>query len=78
MVEEIELSECPVSLITPESRQLVEIQVSAQTMSKSGVSLYGPDASRWPARMYDAAVVVQQEHNRAENAIAEAAEKQGE
>lgn len=39
----------------------------------AGSPVFGPDLSRWPARMVDAAAVIQQERNREQNARQEAA-----
>jgi hypothetical protein len=69
-LDEVSCNECPVTLVTPESMRLVEIFGRAQFVS--GAPLYGPDLSRWPARMVDAAAVIQQEQNRTENARSKA------
>ena len=62
-------NECPVSLITPQSKQIVEVFVRAKFAHQaSGAGLYGPDLSCWPARAVDALVVIQQETNREHNA----------
>jgi hypothetical protein len=62
-----------VSLITPESKRLVQILArSERAHEASGASLYGPNLSRWPVRMLDAQVAIQQETNRESNARQEA------
>jgi hypothetical protein len=67
------VNECPVSLITPESKRLVQILIRAERAHEaSGASLYGPSLSRWPVRMLDAQVAIQQEINRESNARSEA------
>ena len=70
VLHEIETAECPASEITPESKQLVEIFMTAEN---AGVSLYGPDLSRWPARLVDAAAVIGIERSREKWARQEAA-----
>ncbi|MCC6591609.1 MAG: hypothetical protein IT168_33290 [Bryobacterales bacterium] len=71
-------NECPVSLITPESKRLVEVFERADFAHQgSGAALYGTDLSRWPARAIDALVVIQQERNREHNARAMMKETDG-
>lgn len=65
-VEGVSLGECPVGYILPESRQLVATLARARFVPAT--ALYGPSLVEWPARMVDAAVVIEQETNRAENA----------
>jgi hypothetical protein len=63
------IDECPVSYITPESRELVQIYLRSTQMKKSqGASLYGPDLNRWPARTVDAFTCLESERIRTENA----------
>ena len=72
-VASFSVNECPVSMITPESKRLVQILTRASMVhDASGASLYGPSLSRWPVRMLDAQVVIQQETNRETNARQEA------
>jgi len=64
-----ETRECPVSLITPESFELVQILSSAEDIYRStGAVALGPDASQWDARLYDAARLVANEEARIKNA----------
>jgi hypothetical protein len=52
-------SECPVSIITPESIRLVEDFVSAQSVHRTfGASPYGADSNKWPAFWHDAVAVL--------------------
>lgn len=71
-IDELSCNECPVTLITPESKRLVEIFDRAGLVNAA--PLYGPDLSKWPARMVDAAGIIQQEANRTENARMKARE----
>lgn len=58
-------NECPVSAITPEIEQFVKrISTAAFANQCFGASLYGPNLQAWPARDYDAAVLVASEANR--------------
>lgn len=73
MIDSITLDECPVGMIAPESRRLVEIMARADFAKQaSGSALYGANLSKWPVRMVDASVVIQQERNREANARARA------
>jgi hypothetical protein len=59
VVSGVETAECPVSLITAESLQLLEMVTSSNlTKESSGAALFGPNTSRWPAWWHDAVVVV--------------------
>jgi hypothetical protein len=62
-----------VSLITPESFQLVQIFTDAQHVQKlTGAVSYSPDAGEWPARLYDAAKALAIEDIRINNSLQEA------
>lgn len=57
------------SFVTPHSVELVQIFSRARHATEaSGAALFGPDLSRWPAWAVDAAVVIEQERIRVENA----------
>jgi hypothetical protein len=59
-------SECPVSLITPESIRLVEDFVSAQSAHRVfGATLHGNDSGKWPAYWHDAVDVLSHAQNEA-------------
>jgi hypothetical protein len=74
-IEDTECKECPVSLITPESFQLVQILTDAQHVQKlTGAVSFSPDAGAWPARLYDAAKVLAIEDIRISNSLHEALE----
>lgn len=61
IVDDVEINECPVSAITPESQQLIQLfAMAGHAHEASGATLFGPDLSKWPARMFDAQVVLEQ------------------
>lgn len=69
-IPEIDSWECPVSAITPESFDLVQIVNDAQNMKEfMGATLYGADSADWDQRHYDAVRVIAQEDARAQNAV---------
>jgi hypothetical protein len=75
-IDDTECKECPVSLITPESFQLVQILTDAQHVQKStGAVSFSSDAGRWPARLYDAAKVLAVEDIRISNSLHTALEQ---
>lgn len=63
-------NECPVSLLSDRAdRSLETVQsfAKAQLMFKNlGASPYGGDLNKWPSKMVDAFVLLQDEHNRVE------------
>ena len=71
------INECPVSLLEVESanfknglgaNELVQLFARSQVMHEAfGVSLYGGDLNKWPARLVDAFVLLQEEHRKVEN-----------
>ncbi len=70
VIPSVECDECPVSFITPQSEELVAIVTRAQLVGKAaGASLFGPDLSKWPARMYDAATLVAAEDAKVESEV---------
>jgi hypothetical protein len=72
-IEDTEIDECPVSLISPESIQVVEAHGRARIANQScGAQMYGPDLSRWPARDVDALVLIETERTKEHNARIEA------
>lgn len=57
-----EVSECPVSYITPQSNHLVErYRRERSAIACTGSSLMGPDRGNWPARLVDAFVTLERE-----------------
>lgn len=72
LVEFEPLRECPVSLITPESRVLVS-QLSRMefVQEATGATLYGAGLESWPPEMVEASVALRSELNRIENAAHE-------
>ena len=59
-VASVTSDECPVSLITDESRALIEIEAMNHAANKStGSTLYGSDAGLWPAVWHDVVTLVQ-------------------
>lgn len=66
---DVESLACPVSVITPESLTEVRRFSEARRAVKLGGVLYGPDSSRWSARWYDTAVLLQYEIEREEAAM---------
>jgi len=64
-LQELGTNECPVSIITPESRRLVEIIVDAERVREhSGAVLFGQDSSQWDPRFFDAMQVIAEEQMR--------------
>lgn len=63
-------NECPVSLISPESFELVQIYARSKQIGgeSGGVSPFGPNLGKWPARMADAFCVLETERVKAETA----------
>jgi hypothetical protein len=52
--------ECPQSLITEASKFLLTMHYGADSAHKAtGASLFGPNASKWPAWWFDAISVIQ-------------------
>ena len=69
----IATAECPVSLITPRSQELLQMYIRAKRVKEaSGAALFGPDQSEWPAWAVDAVDVCELESIRHENAKIEA------
>ena len=71
-VPDTEIPECPVSFVTPRSRELVQIFNRAQYSQGAGASMFGPDLSKWPIWAVDAQVVLEQARIREHNARFEA------
>lgn len=73
------IDECPVSFITPESRELVQVFLRARQMRElAGASLYGPDLREWPARVVDAFTLLESERLKTENAQSRAEQQDAE
>ncbi len=61
-------NECPVSLISDESKDLIQSFAKATLLYKSlGASPYGGDLNKWPPRTVDAFVILQDEYNSVES-----------
>ncbi len=59
-VGSVTADECPVSLISDESKALIEIEsMNHQAQKSTGATLYGPDAGAWPAVWHDVVTLVQ-------------------
>ena len=72
-IEATETKECPVSLITPESRQAVEWFAQAERVKDmTGAFPGGMDPNKWDARWFDYARIWRTEFIRIENGRAEA------
>ena len=72
-IADTECVECPVSLISPESFQLVQILTDAQHVQKAtGAVSFDPNAGEWPPRLYDAAKILAIEDIRIYNSLQEA------
>jgi hypothetical protein len=72
-IDGIRTKECPVSLITPESRRAVEELAQAmRVQTETGALPGGTDTARWPARWFDLVRIWKNEHNRIENCRNEA------
>lgn len=67
-MEGVATAECPVSLITPESGEILRLFTRAERLQESGTALFGPDLSAWPAWAVDAFDVLTTEQIRLENA----------
>jgi hypothetical protein len=65
---DVESLACPVSVITPESKQAVGKFYEARATQKLGGTMYGPDASLWPARWHNTVTLLQHEIEREEAA----------
>lgn len=62
-------TECPVSAITPQSQELIQIYArNAHMQEAAGASLFGPDMGKWPARMVDVFVALESERVKSDNA----------
>jgi hypothetical protein len=74
-IEDTETQECPVSLITAESYQLVQILTDARHVREAtGAISFSPNAGEWPPRLYDAAKIVAIEDIRISNSLHSAQE----
>ncbi len=68
-----EINECPVSYITPQSFELVQIhQAGSMIKNLTGAIDFGGDSSAWDARHYDALYVIAIEDRRVEDEIEQA------
>lgn len=70
-VDDIESLECPVSLSTPEIRQLINIESENRRYhSACGAAMYGSDPNKWPAWWADTVNVLEIERIRTDEAKA--------
>ena len=61
-LRETQTNECPVSLITPDSAELVRLIFSGiRVHHMTGAIDFGTDSTEWDARFFDAMTVVSQE-----------------
>jgi hypothetical protein len=65
-IEGTEIRECPVSYITPDSDQLVQVLGHAST---TGVALFGPALVHWPPKAADALAVIECEESQYKAAL---------
>lgn len=56
-IPEVTLNECPVSYISAESLQIVEIVGRNRIAKEAGAPLFGMNANRWPAWFHDALMI---------------------
>ncbi len=57
---EIQIDECPVSYITPASRELVNIEGRMRRVHDAGGAVFlGPDSSMWPAWWADGVALIE-------------------
>lgn len=69
-VDAVKSDECPVSLISDESKALIEIEAMNHHAQKAtGATLFGPDAARWPAVWHDVVTLIQIQRTIDENAF---------
>lgn len=57
-------NECPVSLISSESIDMIVLYARTKVMREFGASPYGGDLNKWPAKAVDSFVLIQEEHSR--------------
>lgn len=59
-IDGIESSECPVSIITAESREILDLEARGRRYRSSlGASLFGSDSAKWPAWWADAVNLIE-------------------
>jgi len=59
-IPNVSCTECPVSLITEQSKALLEMEsMNRHTHTATGATLHGPDAALWPAVWHDVVTLVQ-------------------
>jgi hypothetical protein len=62
------INECPTSFVEPETLELVQFFARSFIMKEAtGASPYGGDLNKYPARLADAFVILQNEHAKVEN-----------
>lgn len=66
----MEIRECPVSFIVPESVELVQHYFRARSVHEAfGASLYGSDLSEWPAWAVYMTAALEEERIKYQNAV---------
>ena len=69
-VEGVHCDECPVSLISDESKALIEIEAMNHHAQKAtGATLFGQDSAQWPAVWHDVVTLIQIQRTLDENAF---------
>lgn len=64
-IPETAISECPESLVTIDSIELVNLHAKALVMREAfGAVMFGPDLRKWPSRLVDAFAVLETERAR--------------
>lgn len=69
MIDGVECSECPVSLITQESIEVLDMYARARRGHEAfGLTMFGPDILQWPAWAVDLVQLCESERARVEAA----------
>lgn len=54
-------NECPVSLITAKSEELIQVFAKSKALASFGATPYGNNLAKWPAKMVEAFVILEEE-----------------
>jgi hypothetical protein len=60
-------AECPVSMITVEAQEMLQLFLRANIMKEFGVTMHGGDLSKWPSKVVDAFILLYSEKKRVES-----------
>lgn len=72
-ISDVEIQQCPVSYITPDSIEVIQQYFRARQVHDAfGVSMFGPDLSEWPTWAVYAVAALEQESIKVRNAMTEA------